>query len=260
MNEPVVLVQSQGQGLWVRLNRPQAMNSLTPEVLQGIEAALDEAERRADIRSVVVTGIGKAFCAGADLRFIQDQNPSGHTGQFLDQLFKTLNRLDRFPKPVIAALNGLALAGGLELLLCCDLVVAARSARMGDAHANYGLIPGGGGSVRLPRAIGATRAKYLMLTGDFVSTQAMQEAGLVHQVVDDADLTEAALSLADKLAHKSPLGLKRMLALVDSGLESPIDDALCHELQVLQEHAKSDDMQEGLAAFAEKRPPVFTGR
>ena len=260
MNEPVVVVESQGQSLWIRLNRPQAMNSLTLEALLAIEAALDEAERRADIRSVVVTGTGKAFCAGADLRFIRDLNPSGHIGGFLDPLNKTLNRLDHFPKPVIAALNGLALAGGLELLLCCDLVVAARSAQLGDAHANYGLIPGGGGSVRLPRAIGATRAKYLMLTGDFVSAQAMQEAGLVNQVVDDADLITTALSLADKLARKSPLGLKRMLALVDSGLECPIDNALRNELQLLQEHANSDDMREGLAAFAEKRPPIFTGR
>jgi enoyl-CoA hydratase len=171
-----------------------------------------------------------------------------------------MTRLEKFPKPVIAAVNGLALAGGLELVLCCDLVIAARSARLGDAHANFGLLPGGGSSVRLPRKIGPTRAKHLLYTGEFVPAEQLREAGLVNEVVDDADLLAAAGRLVARLRTKSPLVLRRMKALVDDGLEQPIETALRLELLASEVHAHSHDMKEGLAAFEEKRAPVFTGR
>ena len=171
-----------------------------------------------------------------------------------------MSRLDRFPKPVIASLNGITLAGGLELVLCCDLVIAAQSAKIGDAHANYGLLPGGGGSVRLPRVIGPTRAKYLLYTGEFVSAEDMREAGLVNQVVDDSHLDAATQKVADTIATKSPLGLQRMKALVDDGLEQPEDTALRLELLASEVHAFSADLQEGLEAFQGKRAPRFTGK
>src|SRR5690606_22673901 len=161
---------------------------------------LDEAQRRDDVVSVVLTGTGRAFCAGADLKYVHSHLDEAGTREFLLQVLNTMNRIDSFPKPVIAALNGITLAGGLELALCCDLVIAARSAKIGDAHANYGLLPGGGGSVRLPRVIGANRAKYLLFTGEFVEAEAMEQAGLVHKVVDDDKLEAATQALSDKLA------------------------------------------------------------
>jgi enoyl-CoA hydratase len=260
MTEHPVLIEVQQSALWIRLNRPQAMNALTPAVLAGMEAALDQALESRDIHAVVITGTGSVFCAGADLSWIRSGNAANNTSAFLQQLLATLNRVDHFPKPVIAAINGLTLAGGLELVLCCDLVLAARSARIGDAHANYGLIPGGGASVRLPRAIGVTRAKYLMLTGEWVSAETMLSAGLVNRVVNDEALAESTQALVDQLARKSPLGLQRMLELVDRGWDQPLELALQAELQVLQAHAQSNDMQEGLTAFGEKRQPVFKGR
>jgi enoyl-CoA hydratase/carnithine racemase len=145
-------------------------------------------------------------------------------------------------------------------VLCCDLVIAARSARLGDAHANFGLLPGGGSSVRLPRKIGPTRAKHLLYTGEFVPAEQLREAGLVNEVVDDADLLAAAGRLVARLRTKSPLVLRRMKALVDDGLEQPIETALRLELLASEVHAHSHDMKEGLAAFEEKRAPVFTGR
>jgi enoyl-CoA hydratase len=169
-------------------------------------------------------------------------------------------RLETFPRPVIAAVNGLALAGGLELVLCCDLVIAARSARIGDAHANFGLLPGGGSSVRLPRKIGLTRAKYLLYTGEFVPAADLVAWGLVNEVVDDSDLTAASDRLVAKLAVKSSLVLRRMKALVADGLEQPLDIALRGELLASEVHAFSHDMKEGLSAFEEKRKPVFLGR
>lgn len=260
MADPVVVTEIRNRALWMRLNRPEAMNSLTPQVLQAIEEALDEAQSRDDIIAVVLTGTGRAFCAGADLKYVRSQAGDGGTNRFLEGVLKTMTRLDRFPKPVIAALNGITLAGGLELVLCCDLVMAARSAKIGDAHANYGLLPGGGSSVRLPRIIGPTRAKYLLYTGEFVSAEDMQVAGLVNQVVDDGQLEDATQKVADQLAMKSPLGLRRMKALVDDGMEQPEETALRLELLASEIHAHSADLQEGLAAFEEKRVPRFVGR
>ena len=257
-----VIAEVRHGAMWITLNRPAAMNAITPDVVRGIEQALDEAAKRDDARVVVLTGAGRAFCAGADLKFVRGERDGDQPGasQFLDALLALLNRLERFARPVIAAVNGMALAGGLELVLCCDLVIAATSARFGDAHANYGLLPGGGGSVRLPRKIGATRAKYLMYTGEFVSAGSMESAGLVNQVVEDAQLGAAVDALVKTLAAKSPLGLSRMKALVNDGLEQPAEVALRQELLMIALHEHSDDMREGLAAFQEKRAPQFTGR
>ena len=259
MSLPVVIAEIRNGSMWIRLNRPDAMNALTPEVLDAINEALSNAELRPEIMAVVLTGSGRAFCAGADLKYVKAQAGLSGTNSFLESVLAIMKRIERFPKPVIAALNGLTLAAGLELLLCCDLVLAARSAKIGDAHANYGLLPGGGGSVRLPRIIGATRAKYLLFTGDFVDAAEMLTAGLVNQVVDDNQLENATQALADRIATKSPLGLRRMKALVNDGLQQPVDTALRLELLACEVHQHSADQHEGLAAFNEKRIPRFTG-
>ncbi len=170
-----------------------------------------------------------------------------------------LARIEAFPLPTVAAVNGFAVAGGLEFVLCCDIVVAAETARFGDGHARYGLLPGGGGSVRLPRRIGLNRAKYLMLTADTVSAATMMEWGLVVEVVEDRRLDAAAAALARSLAEKSPLGLARMKALLHDGLEQPADVALRAEQLACLIHAGSSDMAEGLQAFSQKRTPRFTG-
>lgn len=261
MPEPVVIHEGHQGAMWIRLNRPEAMNSLTPDVLAGIAGALDEAQSRSDVMAVVLTGTGRAFCAGADLKFARGEFAGPQEARrFLQDVLATMDRLASFPKPVIAALNGITLAGGLELVLCCDLVIAARSVQIGDAHANYGLLPGGGGSVRLPRVIGATRAKYLMFTGNFASAEEMALAGLVNKVADDDRLLDEVQTVVDSIATKSPLGLRRMKALVDDGLQQPVDTALRLELLASEAHASSEDLREGLAAFYEKRAPRFIGR
>lgn len=214
-----VISEIRGGAMWITLNRPDTLNAITPAVVSGINAALDKAQL-SDVRAVVLTGTGRAFCAGADLKFVRGEAGNDETAlsRFLDTVLLVMNRLETFPMPVIASLNGLTLAGGLELMLCCDLVVAARSAKLGDAHANYGLLPGGGSSVRLPRKIGSTRAKYLLYTGEFVPAEQLVAAGLVNEVVDDDKLIPTTQALVAKLVSKSPLGLRRMKALVDDGL------------------------------------------
>lgn len=258
--DAAVLTEVRDGAVWITLNRPSAMNSISPDVIVGVSAALDMALARNDVRAVVLTGAGRAFCAGADLKYARQARAEEGGSAFLDDLLVLLNRLEAHPQPVIAAVNGLALAGGLEMVLCCDLVVAARSAQFGDAHANYGLLPGGGGSVRLPRKIGPTRAKWLMYTGAFASAQDMEAAGLVNRVVDDAELRDAVTSLVESIAAKSPLGLSRMKTLVNDGLEQPVEVALRQELLMTALHQHSHDIAEGLEAFEEKRAPRFLGR
>lgn len=258
--EPVVS-EIRGGAMWITLNRPDALNALTPAVINGINAALDRATSER-VHAVVLTGAGRAFCAGADLKFVRNRSDAAAASlnEFLQTILVTMHRLETFPMPVIAALNGITLAGGLELMLCCDLVIAVRSAKLGDAHANYGLLPGGGGSIRLPRKIGSARAKYLLYTGEFVPAEELVTAGLVNEVVEDGALVEAVDRLVAKLTTKSPLVLRRMKALVDDGLEQPLAVALRQELLASEVHAHSHDLKEGLAAFEEKRKPSFVGR
>jgi enoyl-CoA hydratase len=161
---------------------------------------------------------------------------------------------------VIAAVRGWAMAGGLEIVLCCDLVIAGESARFGDAHANYGLLPGGGSSVRLPRRIGPMRARELMFTGDWFGAAAMKEAGLVTRIVPDTEVETVAGLLAAQLASRSPAGLRRMKSLLLHATERGRDEALAAEQREWALHARSLDLREGLAAFREKRIPHFTGR
>lgn len=262
MTDTPVLSEIRDGALWLTLNRPAALNSITPGMVSRLREALAAAQDDDSVRAIVLTGSGRAFCAGADLKHVRE-TASGDpraVARFLDTVLALMAELEQSPRPTIAAINGLALAGGLELVLCCDLVVAARSARLGDAHANFGLLPGGGSSVRLPRKIGPTRAKYLLYTGEFLPAEDFVAAGLVNQVVDDDDLLAAAGRIVARLRNKSPLVLRRMKALVDDGLEQPVETALRLELLASEVHAHSHDMQEGLAAFEEKREPRFTGR
>lgn len=259
--EADALMDVRNGAVWITLNRPASLNSITPGMVAGVEAALERAKDD-DIKAVVLTGSGRAFCAGADLKFVRATSGGDerHMVRFLDSVLQMMERIERCPRPVIAAINGIAVAGGLELLLCCDLVLAARSARIGDAHANFGLLPGGGSSVRLPRKIGPTRAKYLLFTGESVPAADLVPAGLVNEVVEDDDLLPATERLLARLSEKSPLTMRRMKALVDDGLDQPSATALRLELIVSELHARSDDQREGLAAFEEKRKPRFVGR
>jgi enoyl-CoA hydratase len=261
MSEQSVVAEVRNGAVWITLNRPAALNAITPDMVAGISAALARADDPA-IKAVVLMGSGRAFCAGADLKYVNRTTQDGVTAasRFLDSVLDMMARLENCPRPVIAAVNGLALAGGLELVLCCDLVIAARSAKLGDAHANFGLLPGGGSSVRLPRKIGPTRAKYLLFTGDFVPADDLVACGLVNEVVDDAELMGAVERLVAKLGTKSSLVLRRMKALVADGLEQPKDVALRLELLASEVHTHSHDMKEGLAAFEQKRKPSFIGR
>lgn len=243
---------------WMTFNRPRVLNSLTPVMVDEIAAGLDRARADPSVHVLVFTGAGRAFCAGADLVAAPAMTDES-VRSFLERLGHLFDEIESFPKPVIAAVNGVAVAGGLELVLCCDLVVAADEATLGDGHANYGLLPGGGCTMRLPRKAGVSMAKYLLFTGEALPALELQACGLVTQVVPSGRLAEAVDTLTASLAAKSPLGLARIKQLVNDGMEQPLATGLRAERQAAELHSHSADHREGLTAFTEKRAPRFGG-
>lgn len=256
-----IIYERKQQTAWIYLNRPKEMNSLSKKLIKEFLRVLEEIEQNNEIRVIVLSGKGKAFCAGADLKELLgdlDKDPDGVKGilDYAEELFDKLNHLS---KPLVVALNGVTLAGGLELAMTADIVIASEKAKIGDGHANFGVLPGGGGAVRLPKEIGINRAKYLLLTGDMLHAEVWKGYGFVHEVVPAEQLDEAAEKIAEKISVKSPLVLKEMKRLVKDGLDQTMDTALRQELLALKNHTQSHDFREGLSAFSEKRIPEFKG-
>lgn len=236
------------------------MNALNTPLIEELNSRIDDIEADPKIRVTIITGTAGAFCAGADLKEITNHDGGVDPEKllaFVRQAGAVLDRIAALKMPVIAAVNGTAAAGGLELALACDLVIAAESARLGDAHSNYGLLPGAGGAARLARVVGPTVAKYLAFTGDLFPAKALMPFGLVNEVVADARLDARVGALAAQLAAKSRAGLARMKILIDDGLQQPLPTALRLEQQAIAAHVHSGDVQEGLAAFREKREPRY---
>jgi enoyl-CoA hydratase/carnithine racemase len=260
-------VRRRAGALWLTLNRPAARNGIDAGLVAAIGAALDAAESDTDVAAVVITAAGRVFCAGADLKLVAGlsamppQQAAAGLLEFLTAVGELFDRIEAFGKPVIAAVDGLAVAGGLELVLACDIVIATAAARFGDAHANYGLLPGGGGSARLPRRVGESTAKYLMFTGRDLPAGDLAHTDLVTVLVGaDTDLRSVVDACVDDIAAKSPRGIQVMKQLVRSGRDQAPPAARREELGALARHARSEDFAEGLRAFRDKRRPVFTGR
>lgn len=245
--------------LWLKLNRPKALNSLTLSLVKSLAKEITDAHDDPDVRVIVLTGEGRAFCAGADLKDPARSRPESGA-EFVRAIGSLTELIEASAIPVIAAINGIAVAGGLELVLACDLVIAAESARLGDAHSNYALFPGAGATVRLPRKVGLNNAKLLMFTGDMHPAREWKQLGLVNEVVADESFTEAVTALARKLAAKSPLVLGRMKQALNDALDQPQSIGLRYERAMSNLHHFSADRVEGLAAFKEKRLPEFTGK
>ncbi len=257
-----LLIEHRGAVSWLYLNRPQALNAISMGCMTELREALVDLRERAETRVIVISGKGRAFCAGADLTgALPDPDaPAGSAPSFLDLGGAMEEVLNAMPKPVIAAVNGITAGGGLELALMCDFIVAAATARLGDAHANFGALPGGGATVRLPRVVGINQARYLMFTGELLPAEDAQRIGLVTRLYPDDTFEADVQDLAERIGAKSPLGLKRMKALIAQGFDLATDEALKAEKQVSAEHMTSWDATEGGRAFGEKRKPQFQGR
>lgn len=227
-------------------------------VHMGIEAGLDDLAARG-ARVILVRAAGRHFCTGADLEEVQRLRAHARFGEFIDLGHRVLRRLETGELPVIGVVQGLCLAGGLELMLACDLIIAGASARFGDQHAQYGLVPGWGGSQRLPRLVGRRRALDLMFSARWLDAPEALAWGLVNQVVADDALDPTAQDMATALARRSAVGLGAMKALVTQGDDLPLEEALALEARLAAQAMTHADVDEGLAAFAGRRPPCFDG-
>jgi len=255
----VVQVETRGAVAVVTMNRPEKRNALDGQMRGAFLGAIDGINRDHAIRAVVITGAGdKAFVAGADIGEFEGRSP---VDQWRVMKAPTVfDALERSPKPVIAAVNGYCLGGGMELALACDLRIAARTARFGQPEVNLGIIPGGGGTQRLPRIIGLGAALRLILTGEMIGADDALRLGLVEEVVEPDQLLDRALSIAQTIASKSPVAVSAAKEATRAALSLPLADGLKLETALFELCFSSEDKAEGVRAFLEKRAANFPGR
>jgi len=241
------------------INRPDKRNALNATVRRELVEALDGWRHDDAVRVVVITGAGeKAFIAGADIAEFAERTPVEQRAALTGR--RIYEEIAAFPKPVIAMINGYALGGGCEVALACDLRIAARSARLGQPEIKLGLIPGGGGTQRLPRLVGFGRAMRMVLTGEIVDATEAERIGLVDAVFDDAELESGTFAMAQTIAANSPVALELAKTAVRAALETPLSAGLGHERDLFVAAFASEDHVEGVRAFLEKRQPEFRGR
>ena len=254
-----ITVERRGKVAILKINRPDKLNALNSKVhIEGV-AALDDLKRDEGVRVLVITGAGeKSFIAGADISEFEGQTPVSQRNLFNEKTF--FNSLDSFPKPVIAMVNGFCLGGGNELAMACDLRICSENARFAQPEINLGIMCGGGGTQRLTRLVGEGRAMEMVLTGDMIDAQTAEKIGLVNHVYTADELETKTMELADKIAEKAPIALQLSKEAVKFASRSNLDEGLRREVDLFAICFSTEDKQEGVTAFLEKRKPVFKGK
>ncbi|MBU2488917.1 MAG: enoyl-CoA hydratase [Proteobacteria bacterium] len=260
MENSLVLKELRGQVLILTLNRPEVMNSFNFAMLRALKARVDEARFDPGVRVVIITGAGeKAFCAGADLKERATLTET-QVKEFIFTIRNTFTEIENLPKPVIAAVNGAAFGGGTELALACDIRFAAETASLGLTETRLAIIPGAGGTQRLPRLIGRGKAKELIFSGRRVPAPEALSIGMVERVVPGDKLVDTAVALAEEICLGGPIAIAQAKYAIQNGLETDISTGLAIESNAYWITIPTEDRLEGLAAFREKRKPVFKGK
>jgi enoyl-CoA hydratase len=253
--ETIIYEKTKQLGI-IKLNRPERLNAINNQLAVELIQVLDNIAQDQDVRAVILTGVGRAFCAGADIKEIVDPMAKKLTlgrGCFFD-------RLEALDRPVIAAINGLANGGGVELVLACDFRIAAETASFGFGEVNIGVIPAGGGTARLPRLIGIPKTKEMLYFGKTFGVEDMYRCGLVNKVVPNDQLMKEAYAWAAELREKPPLSLKMLKSCINNGMQMDIGTAIDYEAKCIDILNASEDRTEGVKAFVEKRKPIFKGK
>ncbi|MGK7861108.1 enoyl-CoA hydratase [Falsiroseomonas sp. E2-1-a4] len=254
----MILAEIQGRVGLITLNRPKALNALCDQLMTELGEALRAFDADPAVGAIVVTGSEKAFAAGADIKEMKDRDfPAVYFDDFIGKRWEDVLRIQ---KPVIAAVAGFALGGGCELAMMCDLILAADNAKFGQPEINLGIIPGAGGSQRLTRAIGKSKAMEMILTARMMDAAEAERANLVARVVPVADLLPEALKLGEKIASLSAPSVAMAKEAVNAAFETTLKDGVRLERRLFQSLFATEDQKEGMAAFAEKRKPVFRHR
>lgn len=243
----------------ITMNRPEAMNALNALTLGELEAVLAAAETDPAVKVAVVTGAGKAFIAGADIAMSRDLT-AVEGREVSIRGHRIFAKIENFGKPVIAAINGYALGGGCELAMACDIRVASEKAKFGQPEVNLGIIPGWGGTQRLPRLIGKGRAKYYTMTAEMFDAAEAYRIGLVDRIVTAEELLPTAKHIAGVLMSKGPVAVRLVKTAINNGLKMDLDSALAYEVEAYTTSFSCADRVEGMTAFLEKRQPKFLGR
>ena len=251
----IIIEKKQGIG-FIKINRPKVLNALNNEIIKEITSAISSLEKDKKIKVVILTGEGKAFIAGADISAMANMTPL-EAKEFAEYGHNMLNFIEKSRLPFIAAVNGFALGGGCETLMACDIVIAAKSAKIGQPEINLGISPGFGGTQRLPRLVGRMKAKELLLTGRNIDADEALNIGLINMVVDDDKLMETAEKIAGKIANKSSVQNSYIKALVNKGVDIDLASANSLEISYFSSSFSTYDQKEGMKAFLEKRKPNF---
>jgi len=259
-DQPILLTEKKDQALILILNRPTVMNCINFDLLKAIGKALEPLQTQKKYRAVIITGAGeKAFCAGADLKERATLNPE-QVNRFILTIRNLLTSIQRLPIPVISAVNGIALGGGTEVALASDIRIASDTASMGLTETRLAIIPGGGGTQRLPRIIGVAKAKELIFTGRRVDAKEAMDIGLVNCVTTSETLMDKALEMADMIAQTGPIAVEMAKYAIDQGIETDLATGLAIESNAYRVTIPTEDRTEGLTAFREKRKPIYKGR